>query len=159
MEPESKRKRKSRFLPGLLFGLFLGWLSASLAPKSWQAYIPDALRPGGQVDGVVLEKSTETDRLLLKLTTEQGMILATFSERQEEIDLLVENGDTVTIRVQRYEPFLENPPIERVRKPTAAEAPPPPAPPEEISERLPEPDRDEEADMVTTSIPEDAEPH
>lgn len=155
MEPESKRKRKSRFFPGLLFGLFLGWLSASLAPKSWQAYIPDALRPGGQVDGVVLEKSTETDRLLLKLTTEQGMILATFSERQEEIDLLVEDGDTVTIRVQRYEPFLEDPPIERVRKPTAPETPSPPA---ELSEPASEPERDEQEDVVTTSIPEAAEP-
>lgn len=126
MEPE-KRKRKSRFFPGLLFGLVLGWLGASLAPHSWQAYIPDALRPGGLVDGEVLEKSREQDRLLLKLTTDRGMILATFHERQEEIDLLVEKGDTVTIRVERYQPFLEDPLIERVGRPTVTDTEPPAA--------------------------------
>lgn len=143
-EPEIKRKRKSRFFPGLLFGLVLGWLGASLAPSSWQAFIPDAIRPGGLVDGEVLEKSRENDRLLLKLTTERGMILATFHERQEEIDLLIEKGDTVTIRVERYQPFLEDPPIERVGRPDVTA----PAP------MTREPEREPEAEPAPEPMPE-----
>lgn len=159
MEPESKRKRKSRFFPGLLVGLVVGWLVASLAPKSWQAYIPDAMRPGALVNGEVVEKSSEADRLLLKLVTDQGLILATFSERQEEIDLLVEDGDTVTIRVQRYQPFLEDPPIERVQRPTSSETQQLSPPPVEVPEPEPEDEESEEReDMVTTSVPENEEP-
>jgi hypothetical protein len=155
MEPETKRKRRSRFFSGLLIGLVLGWLGASLAPRSWQAYIPDAIRPGGLVDGEVVEKSTEDNRLLLKLLTDQGLVLATFTERTEEIDLLVEKGDTVTIRVQRYQPFLEDPPIERVRRPTTTETPPPP---KEMPEAEPAPGGKMEEEASTTSAPESEVP-
>lgn len=34
-----------------------------------------------------------------------------------EIELLVAEGDTLTLALRRDEPFVENPEIERVRKP------------------------------------------
>jgi hypothetical protein len=63
-------------------------------------------------------------RLLLKLETSGGVLLATFTERVEEIDLLVEVRDQVTLRVTRYQPFLTDPRLDRVVKPEVA----PPAP-------------------------------
>jgi hypothetical protein len=43
-------------------------------------------------------------------------MLATFTERVAEIDLLVAPGDTVTLGVPRYQPFVENPSFEGVKK-------------------------------------------
>jgi hypothetical protein len=76
------------------------------------------------MESVVLGKSREEGRLLLKLETEGGVLLATFTERVEEIDLLVEKGDRVTLRVAQYQPFLTDPRLDRVVKPEV-ESPPP----------------------------------
>ena len=76
------------------------------------------------MESVVLGKSREEGRLLLKLETERGVLLATFTERVEEIDLLVEKGDRVTLRVAQYQPFLTDPTLDRVVKPEVKSAPP-----------------------------------
>jgi hypothetical protein len=52
-------------------------------------------------------------------------------ERVAEVDLLVDRGDTVTLAVPRYAPFVEDPVIARVRKPESApgaESPTAPSP-------------------------------
>ncbi len=69
------------------------------------------------MESLVLGKSREEGRLLLKLGTEGGVLLATFTEKVEEIDLLVEAGDQVTLRVAQYQPFLTDPGLDRVVKP------------------------------------------
>lgn len=109
-----EQKRRSRFFPGFIFGLMAGVIAAVVSPSWWQALIPDALFPAGSMEGVVLGKSREEARLLLKLETKEGVLLATFTQRVEEIDLLVEKGDRVTLRVPRYEPFLTDPRLDRV---------------------------------------------
>jgi hypothetical protein len=116
-------KRKSRFLPGLIFGFIIGAVAAVVSPSWWQSLVPDDLFPGGAMESEVLDKSREEGRLLLKLDTEGGVLLATFTERVEEIDLLVEKGDRVTLRAARYEPFLTDPRLDRVIKPEAASLP------------------------------------
>lgn len=134
---DRERKRKSRFFPGVVVGFVLGGMTVLLAPGWLDALIPENLRPGNAIEGRVLDKSTESGRLLLKVETDQGVLLATFTDRQEEIDLLVEPNDRLALRLTRYEPFLENPRIERVRKeraPSPATSPssaPPPMPPAE----------------------------
>lgn len=110
-------KRRSRFFLGFILGLLAGAIAAVVAPSWWQTLVPDALFPGGSMEGVVLGKSREAGRLLLKLETGGGVLLATFTERVEEIDLLVEKGDHVTFRVAQYQPFLTNPRLDRVVTP------------------------------------------
>ncbi|MBI2369318.1 MAG: hypothetical protein HYV08_03620 [Deltaproteobacteria bacterium] len=63
-----------------------------------------------------MAKQREEDRLLLTVLTPRGAILATFRQKVAEIDLLVDVGDTLTLGLPRYEPFLADPRIERVRK-------------------------------------------
>jgi hypothetical protein len=117
-------KRRSRFFPGFLLGLIAGAIGAVVAPSWWQGLVPDALFPGGSMESVVLGKSREEGRLLLKLETVGGVLLATFTERVEEIELLVEPGDRVTLRVARYQPFLTDPRLDRVVKPEVMREPP-----------------------------------
>jgi hypothetical protein len=104
--------------------LIAGAIGVVVAPSWWQSLVPDALFPGGSMESVVLGKSQEEGRLLLKLQTDGGVLLATFTERVEEIDLLVEKGDRVTLRVARYEPFLTDPRLDRVVKPEVTSPPP-----------------------------------
>ncbi len=113
-------KRKSRFFPGLILGFIAGAIAAVVSPSWWQSLVPDALFPRGAMESVVLEKSLDEGRLLLRLDTEGGVLLATFTQKADEIDLLVEKGDRVTLRAARYEPFLSDPRIDRVVKPEAA---------------------------------------
>jgi hypothetical protein len=126
MTEERTVKKKSRFLWGVVFGLILGFVLTQLMPVWWERYLPDSLRTGRPVTGEVLDKSERTDQLLLKISTDDGVLLATFTDKLEEIDLLVEKGDIITLRIEGDQPFLNNPPIERVQKPaTSAEAEPP----------------------------------
>ena len=124
---EREPRRKSRFFPGLVLGFFVGALAAALAPSWWRSQVPDALFPGGSMEGVVLAKSGENGKLLLKLETGEGVLLATFTERVEEIDLLVEEGDRIALRVSRYQPFLIDPRLVRVGKAESFEEAPAPA--------------------------------
>jgi len=100
-------------VPGIALGI-----AGTILASHWAG--PDLLSPfrsGGSVEGRVLDKAREGDRLLLKIEAEHGVLLATFTQRQEEIDLLVDPADTITLDVREYQPFLEDPAIERVRKP------------------------------------------
>jgi hypothetical protein len=58
------------------------------------------------------------DRLLLTVHAEPGAFIASFTERVAEISMLVDVGDTVTLAVPDYDPFIENPDFEGVRKGT-----------------------------------------
>jgi hypothetical protein len=73
------------------------------------------------LEGPVLGKRLEEGRLLLTVDALQGAVLATFSERVAEIDLLVDVGDTITLGVTGYEPFIDDPAFRGVRK--AAQTP------------------------------------
>ncbi len=121
-----------QLIAGLILGLVVGVLGAVMAPRILGPRLPAAWTGGGETtEGTVVAKLRETDRLLLKVDTPQGAVLATFKEMLNEIDLLVQEGDKVSLAVSRYQPFIENPVIERVRKksfePPAAEMPTPAA--------------------------------
>lgn len=117
-------KRRSRFFPGLILGFIAGAVAAVVGPSWFAALVPDALFPGGSMEGEVLGKSREDARLLLKLETKGGVLLVTFTQKVEEIDLLVEKGDHVTLRVTQYQPFLTDPRLERVVEPEVSSPPP-----------------------------------
>ncbi len=117
MEPSEPKRGGGHFFLALLLGIALGVAGTILVPQWAGPYLPELFQGGGLVEGQVLDKAPELDRLLLKVTTEHGVLLATFTQRQKEIDLLVDSGDTITLNVRQYKPFLENPAIETVRKP------------------------------------------
>lgn len=54
----------------------------------------------------------------MTITTADGTILATFKKQVPEIDLLVEEQDSVTLDVGQYEPFVNDPPVLKVDKQT-----------------------------------------
>jgi hypothetical protein len=111
-------KRKSRTVVTFVAGLVLGAVLMALARPFLGARFPEAV--GGKretVEGPVAAKQRKGDRLLLTVVTPAGAVLGTFKKRVEEIDLLVETGDTVALAIAGYEPFLQDPEITRVAKP------------------------------------------
>lgn len=102
----------------LLVGIGLGVGAAILIPQLARRYLPEAVvgtRP--VVEGTVLDKERTADRLLVTVETTDGAVLITFKKRMPEIDLLVQRGDVITLGLGRYEPFVEDPDVQRVRKP------------------------------------------
>ncbi|SRR6266480_2393420 len=109
--------------PGLVFfillvGIALGIVGTIFAPDVSGPYLPESFRvnKAETIDGEVVRKLREAERLLLTVQTTQGAILVTFKKKVAEIDLLVQQGDTITLGLSRYEPFVDEPAIERVRK-------------------------------------------
>ena len=102
----------------LLIGISIGVGGAIFGPDLASPYLPDSFRvkKTETVAGEVVRKQREGDRLLLTVQTSQGTVLATFKRKVAEIDLLVQQGDALTMAVSRYAPFVEDPAIERVRK-------------------------------------------
>jgi hypothetical protein len=101
-----------------LVGFVLGVLAAIFAPRYVGDYLPGSV--GGKdanVTGVVTRKLAEDARLLLTVVTDSGAVLATFTDRKAEIDLLVEEGDSVTFSLPAYSPFVDDPRLGRVAKP------------------------------------------
>jgi hypothetical protein len=98
-------------------GIGVGVAGTLLVPRLASPYLPEAVRGKAElVEGVVARKQQEPDRLLLTVVAQHGAILATFRKKIAEINLLVEEGDTVTLALSGYQPFVEDPRIQRVRK-------------------------------------------
>jgi hypothetical protein len=102
------------FLLGLLTGVF----GTILLPRFVAPYLPRSLVNVVGVDelveGIVRSKRVENERILLTIQSDRGSTLATFDRRLTEIDLLVQDGDSVTLSVRAYAPFMDNPTIQRV---------------------------------------------
>ncbi len=98
-------------------GLVLGVVLAVVAKPYLLPLMPEALRGKDKAtDGRVVAKRLQGDRLLLTVDASEGAVLATFTQKVPEIDLLVDDGDLVTLGLPGYEPFADNPPILAVRK-------------------------------------------
>ena len=101
-----------------VIGFVLGIVAAIVARPFVGERLPEAV--GGKreaVAGPVAAKQMQDDRLLLTIVTPSGAILGTFTKKIEEINLLVEKGDTVALTIPGYQPFLDDPEITRVAKP------------------------------------------
>jgi len=121
MDPGSgaRAPRKGRGIFIFVIGFVLGIVGAVVARPFLGERLPQAV--GGKrqaVEGPVAAKQMQDDRLLLTIVTPSGAILATFTKKVEEINLLVETGDTVGLTIPGYQPFLDDPEITRVAKPT-----------------------------------------
>lgn len=133
-----------------VLGIVLGAVVASLWPRFVTPRLPAGLRSSAAaVEGTVIRKQRDGERLLLTIDTPEGAALATFTEKVPEIDLLVEEADVVTLGLGGYEPFLENPTIRGVVKVEVApeSASPPPA------EQILAPDADADAAPPPSDTP------
>jgi hypothetical protein len=101
----------------LLVGAGLGVAGTVYVPPVVDPYLPKELKIRARVvEGQVTTKQREPNRVLVKLQTEQGVVLATFTKRVAEIDLLIEPGDTIALALRSDEPFVDDPQIERVKR-------------------------------------------
>lgn len=112
-----REERKSHAFPLFILGLVLGVAATIILPRVLGPRLPGTFRTGNLMEGRVLAKLVDGDRLLLKVQTDENVYLATFEERQREIELLVDQGDLVTLQIQGTDPFPMGPAIRRVRKP------------------------------------------
>ncbi len=103
-----------------LVGVGLGLAAPSVAPKYLGAYFPKSMtKSHAGVQGIVVRRQLEGDRLLLTISASEGALLATFKKKITEISLLIDEGDAVTLDVRTYAPFVHDPPIIKVKKPSA----------------------------------------
>ncbi|MFQ5586498.1 MAG: hypothetical protein ACE5GF_06730 [Thermodesulfobacteriota bacterium] len=105
------------FILTFIIGLGLGVGGTYFAPDLLGPYLPAMFQRRGElVQGEVVAKQEKVPWLLLTINTPHGAILATFKKKVDEIALLVEVGDQIELFLRRYEPFVEDPRIKRVRK-------------------------------------------
>ena len=113
----------------LLSGFVLGVGAATMGPTLVVPYLPKSISGQSErIEGEVLRKQREANRLLLKVATAQGPMLVTFTQKVAELDLLLEPGDTMTLITAGYATFVEDPTLDRVKRPGGAGGAPSPPP-------------------------------
>ncbi len=113
----------------LLTGFILGVGAATMGPALVAPYLPKSISGQSErIEGEVLRKQREANRLLLKVATAPGPMLVTFTQKVAELDLLLEPGDTVTLTTTAYATFVDDPTLERVKRPGGAGGAPSPPP-------------------------------
>jgi hypothetical protein len=123
----SMETNRSSRAPLFLFGLVLGILGTIFLPNYVRPYIPEwAMGKTVVVKGTVAAKQKKENILLLNVTTPEGALLATFTKKVDEINLLINEKDTIEFTLPKYMPFIEDPKIIRVVKEQPAS--PEPAP-------------------------------
>jgi hypothetical protein len=142
-EPAEEKGGSRGPIVAFVIGLVIGVIVTLVAQPFLGRRLPEAVRGAYEVlEGPVTAKQLQGERLLLTVSTPAGAILATFRKQVEEINLLVEKGDTVALDVPGYEPFMQNPDIVRVAKPGA-----------QPTERSP---AERGAEVAVPSIPDEA---
>jgi hypothetical protein len=113
----------------LLVGFVLGIGVATRGLALVAPYIPHSVSGGGErIEGQVVRKQREGNRLLVKVTTAQGPMLVAFTQKVGDLDVLLDPGDTVILITGGYATFVDDPGLERVKGPAAARAASPPTP-------------------------------
>ena len=114
------------FAVGVVVGIGVG----NRGPALVAPYLPKSVSGSGQtIEGQVVRKQRDGNRLLVKLTTAQGPMLVTFTQKVADLDVLLETGDTVTLATSGYATFVDDPVVEHVKEsgrvPMPGSSPPP----------------------------------
>jgi hypothetical protein len=103
--------------PLFLFGLLLGILGAIFLPTYVRPYIPQwVMGKTIVVKGTVAAKQKKENAVLLTVDTPEGVLLATFNKKVDEINLLINEKDTIEFTLPKYVAFIDDPKIIRVVK-------------------------------------------
>jgi hypothetical protein len=99
-------------------GIVIGVGAMTKGPALVAPYLPKSISGQSErIDGEVVRKQREGNRLLVKVATAQGPMLVTFTQKVAELDLLLEPGDRVELLTSAYATFVEDPTLERVKRP------------------------------------------
>ncbi len=90
--------------PALLVGIILGVPLGFYGPKLFTEDF------AGEITG----KRLDAERLMLMISMPQGEVLATFTQKIDEIDFLVNTGDEMELGLVKYTPLVEDPTLVRV---------------------------------------------
>ena len=114
-----------------LVGVAVGIGAVNRGPALIAPYLPKGVSgPGQRIEGQVVRKQRDGNRLLVKLTTAQGPMLVTFTQKAPDLDVPLDSGDTVTLVTPGYATFVEDPIVEHVKEPGRTPSSPPPSPPQ-----------------------------
>jgi hypothetical protein len=117
--------KQSRMVP-FVFGLALGVLCAIFLPKYVRPYLPESITGKETVvKGTVMAKEKKGNTLLLTVNTSRGALLATFTKKGDEVNLLVNEKDDIEFTLEKYKPFIDDPNITRVVKAEQTSSPGP----------------------------------
>ena len=116
VDPQGQGWRHGHRLRVLLIGVVLGIGLALVVGRVAGPYFSEVFSFGPGLEGEVVDKELEAERLLLRVSTAQGVLVAVFTQNINEIDMLVDRGDIVALSIDRYEPFVDNPGIESVQR-------------------------------------------
>jgi hypothetical protein len=135
--------------------LVLGILGTIFLPNYVRPYIPEwATGKAVVVKGTVAAKQKKENVLLLTVDTPEGLLLATFNRKVDEINLLINEKDVIEFTLPKYMPFIDDPRIIRVQKEQqAAPGPAPEAKPEEKSTKQVKPKGQEKSPGATEMKP------
>jgi hypothetical protein len=104
-----------------IVGVAVGLVVANRGPALIAPYVHKATSGSGEhVEGQVVRKQREGNRLLVKINTAQGPMLVTFTQKVADLDVLLDPGDTVTLMIPGYATFVEDPVFERIKGPPSA---------------------------------------
>lgn len=108
--------KQSRMFP-FVFGLILGVLCTIFLPKYVRPYLPESVMGKETiVKGTVMAKEKKGNALLLTVNTSRGALLATFTKKGDEVNLLVNEKDDIEFTLEKYRTFIDDPNITRVVK-------------------------------------------
>jgi uncharacterized membrane protein len=111
-----------------LIGLVLGVLATVYLPGYVRPYLPQwVMGKTIVVKGTVAAKQKKENVLLLTVETPEGVLLATFTRKVDEINLLINEKDSIEFTLPRYMPFIDDPKVIRVVKEQQAVPEPTPA--------------------------------
>lgn len=127
-----------------LLGLILGVVGTIYLPNYARPYIPQwAMGKAIVVKGTVAAKQKKESVLLLTVDTPEGVLLASFTRKVDEINLLINEKDTIEFTLPKYMPFIDDPKIIRVVKEQAVPVPAASAKPKEQGAKEVKPKRQE----------------
>jgi hypothetical protein len=103
----------------LVIGVLIGVGVATRGPAFIAPYLPKAVRgANARIEGQVVRKQRDGNRLLVKVDTAQGPMLVVFTDKSADLDVLLDPGDTVTLLTGAgYATFVNDPTLERVQRP------------------------------------------
>ena len=98
----------------LLVGAALGVVGTLRLPSLAAPYLhySGLAAPANVVEGRVTKKVREQGRVLARIELDHGVVLATFTNKASEIDLLLQEGDRVRLALSDTRPFAEDPTID-----------------------------------------------
>ena len=124
-DPKNRDAGSSQCMLTFLLGMVVGGLAGLIAPVLWSAFLLPAPSRVEEtlVTGVVTDKQESSNRVLLRIESDSGLVVASFADRRMLVDILVDS-DTVTLSMPVFARIVEEAHLTRVMNadsPTVAE--------------------------------------